>query len=175
MAGLHGSFRSNGVRGGLSALLSSPPDEEFQEEDVWGLIPNGPTSPKLRKSKSGSSAPAWRRPAPASATPRSASAAATPVFLRPPPREASKPIDFPDWSRILKEEGRKSHRPQSVKGDDEDDDDDMLPPHELLARRDKKNRAAYSMCEGIGRTLKGRDLRNVRNAVLFKTGFIERM
>ncbi|KAF6145384.1 hypothetical protein GIB67_036895 [Kingdonia uniflora] len=37
----------------------------------------------------------------------------------------------------------------------------MLPPHENVAK---------SMFEGVGRTLKGRDLRQVRNAIWHKTG-----
>ncbi|XP_015696719.1 uncharacterized protein LOC102722439 [Oryza brachyantha] len=46
---------------------------------------------------------------------------------------------------------------------------EVVPPHVLLARR----RAAFSMCSGQGRTLKGRDLRRVRDSVLRMTGFIE--
>ncbi|XVF09513.1 hypothetical protein REPUB_Repub07fG0099700 [Reevesia pubescens] len=43
---------------------------------------------------------------------------------------------------------------------DDDDGDGRVPPHENLARR-----ASFSAHEGIGRTLKGRDLRRVRNVV----------
>jgi hypothetical protein len=51
-----------------------------------------------------------------------------------------------------------------------------VPPHVLLARRRLLGgqTAAYSMCAGKGRTLKGRDLRDVRNLVLKMTGFIEK-
>jgi hypothetical protein len=52
----------------------------------------------------------------------------------------------------------------------------IVPPHVLLARRRLVvggRTAAYSMCAGKGRTLKGRDLRDVRNQVLKMTGFIE--
>ncbi|CAN6336998.1 unnamed protein product [Urochloa humidicola] len=51
----------------------------------------------------------------------------------------------------------------------------VVPPHVLLARRRLLGgrTAAYSMCAGKGRTLKGRDLRDVRNLVLKMTGFIE--
>ncbi|KAK4386701.1 hypothetical protein Sango_2540700 [Sesamum angolense] len=56
---------------------------------------------------------------------------------------------------------------------DDDDDDEMVPPHEYLARRLASAQiASFSMCEGVGRTLKGRDLSKLRNAIL-KTGFIE--
>lgn len=53
----------------------------------------------------------------------------------------------------------------------------VVPPHVLLARRRMlggRTTAAYSMCAGKGRTLKGRDLRDVRNLVLKLTGFIEK-
>ncbi|OEL16357.1 hypothetical protein BAE44_0022624 [Dichanthelium oligosanthes] len=52
----------------------------------------------------------------------------------------------------------------------------IVPPHVLLARRRLLGgrTAAYSMCAGKGRTLKGRDLRDVRNLVLKMTGFIEK-
>uniref|UniRef100_A0A0E0L4X7 Uncharacterized protein n=1 Tax=Oryza punctata TaxID=4537 RepID=A0A0E0L4X7_ORYPU len=58
---------------------------------------------------------------------------------------------------------------------DGDEDDDAVkkkmvngivvaPPHAIVDRRRLRGRtAAYSMCAGKGRTLKGRDLRNVRN------------
>ncbi|GJM89548.1 hypothetical protein PR202_ga05752 [Eleusine coracana subsp. coracana] len=63
---------------------------------------------------------------------------------------------------------------------DEEARDDLtmiVPPHVLVARRrlgGGGRTAAYSMCAGKGRTLKGRDLRDVRNRVLKMTGFIEK-
>lgn len=61
--------------------------------------------------------------------------------------------------------------------DDENDIDDMtLPPHEIVARtmqRSHSQVAAYSVLEGAGRTLKGRDLRQVRNAIWRRTGFLD--
>jgi hypothetical protein len=44
----------------------------------------------------------------------------------------------------------------------------MVPPHELAWRG---RAASMSVHEGIGRTLKGRDLSRVRDAVWKKTGF----
>lgn len=66
--------------------------------------------------------------------------------------------------------------------DDNDDNDDgdigdteeMLPPHELVAQNSMQSPAlACSVLEGVGRTLKGRDLRQVRNAVWRQTGFLD--
>ncbi|KAK3157551.1 hypothetical protein QOZ80_2AG0124200 [Eleusine coracana subsp. coracana] len=68
--------------------------------------------------------------------------------------------------------------------DDEDDgelfpgDAAMLPPHEMVARASAGGSYGVpgkpsSMLEGAGRTLKGRDLRRVRDAVLRQTGFLD--
>ncbi|KAI3802168.1 hypothetical protein L1987_30298 [Smallanthus sonchifolius] len=56
----------------------------------------------------------------------------------------------------------------------EDDEEEMLPPHEIVARGSSKSpHTTFSVLEGAGRTLKGRDLRLVRNAVWRKTGFLD--
>lgn len=89
---------------------------------------------------------------------------------------ASLPVNIPDWSKILKDDYKGQRRRESDDDfedeDDYDDDDDeesqRMPPHEYLAR---KRGASLSVHEGIGRTLKGRDLRRVRNAIWKKTGF----
>ncbi|PON76802.1 Senescence regulator [Parasponia andersonii] len=93
---------------------------------------------------------------------------------------ASLPVNIPDWSKILRDEYRDS---RSRGNDDDDDDFDghgdcdgggsvRVPPHEFLARQMARTRiASFSVHEGIGRTLKGRDLSRVRNAIWEKTGF----
>ncbi|KAE8705963.1 hypothetical protein F3Y22_tig00110413pilonHSYRG00003 [Hibiscus syriacus] len=84
---------------------------------------------------------------------------------------ASLPVNIPDWSKILKAEYRehgKTDEDAVFGGGGEGDDEGRVPPHEYLART---RRASFSVHEGIGRTLKGRDLRRVRNAVWKKTGF----
>ncbi|KAL6204837.1 hypothetical protein ACLB2K_022104 [Fragaria x ananassa] len=88
---------------------------------------------------------------------------------------ASLPVGIPDWSKILRDEYRENRR------SDEDDDVDedewsagsvRVPPHEFLARQMARTRiASFSVHEGVGRTLKGRDLSRVRNAIWEKTGF----
>ncbi|XP_075498846.1 protein S40-4-like [Primulina tabacum] len=86
----------------------------------------------------------------------------------------SLPVNIPDWSKILRGEYRE-RAGESVGGygdSEEDDDDDdkncRFPPHEYLART---RVASFSVHEGVGRTLKGRDLRRVRNAIWKQTGF----
>ncbi|XP_008778058.1 uncharacterized protein LOC103697895 [Phoenix dactylifera] len=58
---------------------------------------------------------------------------------------------------------------------DSDGDGEMLPPHEIVARQFRigSPMTTSSVLEGVGRTLKGRDLRRVRNAILQKTGFLD--
>ncbi|VFQ82536.1 unnamed protein product [Cuscuta campestris] len=68
-------------------------------------------------------------------------------------------------------------------GDDKEEEEDdggeedvgpIVPPHEWIARKlARRQISSFSVCEGVGRTLKGRDLSRVRNAVLSKTGFLE--
>lgn len=109
-------------------------------------------------------------------------------------QHSSAPLNIPDWSKIY---GTKSKKSSCLWLDDagsDDDDDDhgfvrsswesedeeehgevddevIVPPHEWIAR--KTVTSSLSVCEGAGRTLKGRDLSRVRNAVLTKTGFLE--
>lgn len=84
---------------------------------------------------------------------------------------SSLPMNIPDWSKILKDEYKKKKNKESS-DDDEDGDgydgETRLPPHEYLART---RGASLSVHEGKGRTLKGRDLRSVRNAIWKKVGF----
>ncbi|GJN17797.1 hypothetical protein PR202_gb04895 [Eleusine coracana subsp. coracana] len=74
------------------------------------------------------------------------------------PAASSGARDANHWEGEEEERGRRDNGEVAV-----------VPPHVLLARR----RAAFSMCSGQGRTLKGRDLRRVRDSVLRMTGFIE--
>lgn len=53
------------------------------------------------------------------------------------------------------------------------DDGNMLPPHEIVDLANESPMTTFSVLEGVGRTLKGRDLRRVRNAVWRQTGFID--
>ncbi|XP_068496391.1 protein S40-5-like [Phaseolus vulgaris] len=76
----------------------------------------------------------------------------------------SAPVNVPDWSKILRVDSV-----ESMNDEEEDDESEMEPPHEYLARSQKM--VANSVFEGVGRTLKGRDLSRVRDAVWSQTGF----
>ncbi|KAE9591360.1 putative senescence regulator S40 [Lupinus albus] len=73
----------------------------------------------------------------------------------------SVPVNIPDSMMMF-----------SVEAED-DDGDNMVPPHVMMEQRISGEKMAHSVCTGNGRTLKGRDLSQVRNSVLRMTGFIE--
>lgn len=77
----------------------------------------------------------------------------------------SAPVNVPDWSKIYRVDSV-----ESIHDSDDDHDSEMIPPHEYLAREYASSRRG-SVFEGVGRTLKGRDLRRVRDAVWSQTGF----
>lgn len=95
---------------------------------------------------------------------------------------SSLPVNIPDWSKIMKDDDDCYHRHRQGSWDDVEEEDGggdhrettgkgvgcWIPPHEYLARR---RGASFSVQEGVGRTLKGRDLRRVRNAIWKEIGF----
>ncbi|XP_028755206.1 uncharacterized protein LOC114714627 [Neltuma alba] len=162
-------------------------DEEFDEEEVWGLAEERDgSSPKVKKvaskDSSGSSS-AWHSPAAPRKIPRASSQTSHKFEAL---QGSSAPLNIPDWSKIYQKnvktgpkiDGEEEHEHDKNGGDEEeedgDDEDRIIPPHEWLARKLARNQiSSFSVCEGAGRTLKGRDLSKVRNAILSKTGFIE--
>ena len=84
----------------------------------------------------------------------------------------SAPVNVPDWSKILPVDSVESLHDVD-NGYDDNDESEMVPPHEYLAREYARSRkmAANSVFEGVGRTLKGRDMSRVRDAVWSQTGF----
>lgn len=81
----------------------------------------------------------------------------------------SAPVDVP----VLPKTVRMSNW---FNDDDYDDgaEGEMLPPHEIVLRSSKDSPVlSSSVVEGVGRTLKGKDLSQVRNAVLRQTGFLD--
>ncbi|KAL8149882.1 hypothetical protein AgCh_006773 [Apium graveolens] len=127
-------------------------DFEFDESDVWDSSHVASTDP--------------RRPI--------SSARAAKKFMkrndhgRLDVASASVPVNVIDWSRVL---GNEFTSRKAVFEDNENENDvenERVPPHEYLART---RGASCSVHEGVGRTLKGRDMRMVRNAVWKHTGF----
>ncbi|KAF3451725.1 hypothetical protein FNV43_RR07821 [Rhamnella rubrinervis] len=183
-------------RGGVGGR-SMRDNEDFEEEDVWGFVKESDkdsSSPVMRKSKeyssgSSSSSSAWCIHSSPRMIPRVLNAPTT--HEAQAVQQSSAPVDIPDWSKIYGKNakigpwvGDDDHGNgintdgvvyDDVNEDVEDDDgDDMVPPHEWIARKLARSQiSSFSVCEGIGRTLKGRDLSKMRNAILTKTGFLE--
>ncbi|KAK4259007.1 hypothetical protein QN277_005387 [Acacia crassicarpa] len=160
-------------------------DEEFDEEEMWGFAEERDvSSPKMNKvsskDSSGSSSSAWHSPASARKIPRTSSQTSHRFEAS---QGSSAPQNIPDWSKIYQKnvkrgskiDGEHEHDNGGGGEEEEDEDEDhIIPPHEWLARKLARNQiSSFSVCEGVGRTLKGRDLSKVRNAILSKTGFIE--
>ncbi|XP_052182543.1 uncharacterized protein LOC127795121 [Diospyros lotus] len=126
---------------------------ELDESDVWNSGIS--SSPEFRKPMASS------RKKPSARRGTEAGGAAS-----------SLPVNVPDWSKILKEDYKENRRRDSDDDLDDGDGGNRIPPHEFLARQLARTRiASFSVHEGVGRTLKGRDLSRVRNAIFEKTGF----
>ncbi|KAM0952251.1 putative senescence regulator S40 [Dioscorea sansibarensis] len=82
---------------------------------------------------------------------------------------ASAPVNVPDWSRVRRVD-YDVHGDVVVVEEEEERDEEWVPPHEYLAREHGRS-VATSVFEGVGRTLKGRDMSRVRDAVWSQTGF----
>lgn len=141
---------------------------EFDESDIYGGSARS-VSPEFRKTISASSRLVSKKSSAKRSADLSDRTGATP---------ASLPVNVPDWSKILRDEYRDNRRRDSFDYDDDEDSGDFddersrVPPHEFLARQMARTKiASFSVHEGIGRTLKGRDLSRVRNAIWEKTGF----
>ena len=190
MANRHAAIGNSSGGGGRSMR-----DEDFDEEDVWAVVKDREdSSPIMRKSKdyssgssSSSSSSAWRLPTAPRGIRRGNN---TPSHEAKLVQHSSAPMNIPDWSKIYRKNSRampwvdgvedvndagNTHQICVVDDDDDDDgDDDIVPPHEWIARKLASSQiSSFSVCEGVGRTLKGRELSKVRNAVLTKTGFLE--
>ncbi|XP_057797789.1 protein S40-7-like [Salvia miltiorrhiza] len=152
--------------------------EDLQEEEVWAMINarEGSNSSSKTKSKRdfSSSSYAWHV---------EGGGEESSLPQRAARHRSSAPVEIPDCSKILKKNKKKITRDgacdahscdSKVDAEEEEEGEDEAPPHEVLARRLARTRiVSHSMCEGVGRTLKGRDLSKTRNAILTKTGFIE--
>lgn len=102
------------------------------------------------------------------------------MIPRPPPPQVDKvpfhhqsaPVNVPVVRVALQRRAREWDDVVSDGEEDEDKNGMIRPPHEVAAAR-YSPMLACSVLEGAGRTLKGRDLRQVRNAIWRKTGFID--
>ncbi|KAL5097366.1 hypothetical protein RYX36_001693 [Vicia faba] len=145
-------------------------DQDFDEEDVvWG---DYHSKDKDFSSGSGSGSSAWtlpRKNIPKGNALLLSDVVSDDPFVKGSSSSSSAPMNIPDWSKVYGKNCKKG----DLHGYD-DEEGDMVPPHEWIARKLARSQiSSFSVCEGMGRTLKGRDLSKVRNAILTKTGFIE--
>ncbi|CAI0407214.1 unnamed protein product [Linum tenue] len=153
---------------------------DFEEAEVWSFAKQSEPSPASSSNtnrKSSVSSSATRR---STTTAPRAIPAEFPGEGKSTPATAqrsSAPMNIPDWSKIYGANNGGYYVDYQNNDDahnDDDGDDDVVPPHEWLAKKLARSQiSSFSVCEGMGRTLKGRDLSKVRNAILTKTGFLE--
>uniref|UniRef100_A0A3Q7IB48 Senescence regulator n=1 Tax=Solanum lycopersicum TaxID=4081 RepID=A0A3Q7IB48_SOLLC len=156
--------------------MASINNEEFQEEDIWGYNNNNNDDIVSEKNKISSKfiTNPRRLIIPTSTKmmniPKSKNKNSNQEFKIV---QHSAPVKIPDWSKIYGSKLKKEIN-NFDNNDDDEEEENVMPPHEWLAKRiDRREISSFSVCEGVGRTLKGRDLSRVRNAVLTKTGFLE--
>ncbi|PIA57842.1 hypothetical protein AQUCO_00500038v1 [Aquilegia coerulea] len=171
-----------------SYYVNTRNDQDFDEEDVWAVVKDH-SNPKVKKFKDPFPVSTLRRlPTASRMIPRGnnkSSINEAKLF-----QQQSAPVNIPDWSKVYRKNSHKGSWADDVNVDydqldnnnddddgdneDEDDDDEWIPPHEWIAKKLARTQiSSFSVCEGAGRTLKGRDLSKVRNAVLTRTGFLE--
>ncbi|KAK6132877.1 hypothetical protein DH2020_033357 [Rehmannia glutinosa] len=157
-----------------TSVWTSNRNEEFQEEDIWGVFQERKKDiPDSRAINSFEEPSFISKPGPTGTRmiPKSNKSR---VSQDSKIVHHSAPVNVPDWSKIYGKNANNKNAYSWLDDDGEENGDDengiIIPPHELIAR---KQMFSFSVCEGAGRTLKGRDLSRVRNAVLTKTGFLE--
>ncbi|XP_073280949.1 protein S40-4-like [Primulina huaijiensis] len=164
---------------------------EFQEADIWEVFQDA-EAPEFDQDSSSISKRLTITPTRTIPKPNKTSSHSKGQEIS----QQSAPVDIPDWSKIYRSSSmnsiRDSHSWLSTDSDfdnvnhqswetskddceeEEEDENHMIPPHEWIARKVSRSEIfSFSVCEGAGRTLKGRDLSRVRNAILIKTGFLE--
>lgn len=145
-------------------------EQEEEQQHVWNSD-EGSSNFVARK-------PTWRLPTAPKMIPKSISSRTNETQMAS--NRSSAPVEIPDWSKIYGKMGSSAGDFSGGNTDDRDEEDiggeedGMVPPHEWIAQKLARSRiSSFSVCEGVGRTLKGRDLSKVRNAILTKTGFLE--
>ncbi|KAL0928074.1 hypothetical protein M5K25_002311 [Dendrobium thyrsiflorum] len=141
-------------------------EEEFDEEEIWAMVrETKDDSLKTRKLKDASFFSSMKASSASRKIPRSNNTVGEDNSSTTALIQQSAPVTIPNWSKIFKR--------SETEDEEEDDEEDRVPPHEWIAKKMERNQISFSVCEGEGRTLKGRDQRKVRNAVLTRTGFLE--
>ncbi|KAG9439237.1 hypothetical protein H6P81_019402 [Aristolochia fimbriata] len=180
--------------GGKNSRSGVVSDDDFEEEDIWAAAvgkEKKDNSPKMRKPKESPVSPVPRHlPSAARMIPRSSQNSINEGTAVRAVRQ-SAPVNIPDWSKIYgnkscsdgylsgegswRGRGRDYGRGDNDDGaggfedeeEEEEEEEGRIPPHEWIARKLARSQiSSFSVCEGAGRTLKGRDLSKEFVAVL---------
>ncbi|XP_072986415.1 protein S40-6 [Typha latifolia] len=145
--------------------VRGPDLSELGEEDVWSTVEPRRTDPAWR-AEPALSTRRWSPLQDRQVGGLSLAFEAEPTARRPSPMRqvaTSAPVRVPEWSRFANSE-------PVAEEEIEEGEKEWVPPHEYLARASARA-VATSVFEGVGRTLKGRDMSRVRDAVWSQTGF----
>jgi len=151
---------------GLLAVL--PENEESPDAgDYSNLLNDAPVSASSSSNSSPSSKPMLIVQRPPDRTPSWSSPASDKFYH-------SAPMNVPMMSSAMANRARRYAEEDARALNEEEEFRSTMPPHEYLSRQlDFSPMHSCSLFEGVGRTLKGRDMRQVRNAVLSQTGFFD--
>ncbi|GJN11626.1 hypothetical protein PR202_ga29828 [Eleusine coracana subsp. coracana] len=147
-------------RGGASVFPAAGDDDlpDLAEADVWYSEP-GPAPNEAREDE--------RTTTVGGRAPRRAVGGLSRAFGDGRQVAASAPVQVPAWPSHFADQEAFVEPPQQEEDEESKDAGGWVPPHVYLARR----QARASVVEGVGRTLKGRDMSRVRDAVWSRTGF----
>lgn len=139
---------------------------DLDEEDVWSVL--APPAPDSRRSSGRQPEQDRRGRWTAGGLSLAFEAtASTPAGRHHHHVASSAPVKVPEWPAARFPPGGEQHGCREEEGE-------WMAPHEYLqaqAGSSGRGTAAPSVFEGVGRTLKGRDLSRVRDAVWSNTGF----
>lgn len=147
---------------------------DMDEEDVWSVL--APPAPDSNRSTGSGRQPEQERRGRWTAGGLSLAfeaTASTPAGRHHHHVASSAPVKVPEWpaARFPAGPGPGEH---GYGVSCREEEGEWMAPHEYLqaqARSSGRGTAAPSVFEGVGRTLKGRDLSRVRDAVWNNTGF----
>ncbi|XP_047064504.1 uncharacterized protein LOC124672298 [Lolium rigidum] len=150
---------------------------DLDEEDVWSVLAPAPApdsgNGNGRQPEQDRRGGRWTAGGLSMAF--EATAATAHHHHRPHVMASSAPVKVPEWpaARFSPSGGGEQQQQQQYYGVScREEEDEWVAPHEYLqARSGGRGTPAPSVFEGVGRTLKGRDLSRVRDAVWSSTGF----
>lgn len=151
--------------------------QSFRQQEKFGIL-----AALMEDSRKLNRPVLYRKPSISSpSSPTAAASRVIPAIPKPPQeREYSQSVPFKKFQQsvpvnvpLLPKKVRNGGKLVDEVDVEIDEEEEMLPPHEIVARGSRSPKTTFSVLEGAGRTLKGRDLSQVRNAVWRQTGFLD--